>query len=344
LVRDGATQTWISAGTVLLTDRKISQISGNQIGLDAPLTDSFDTNYLGTPAGTMSHYTWSGRISQVGLENLKIVAPPVTTGYTAVNMDSLMDSWVRNVAIQDGVNCFNVSDGAKQITIDSVTIAHTVISTASAAPADFACTGTEVLFNKCQALGTGSWPFVTRSTSTGPIVLMNFFTTQDRGVAPHERWTTGILADNGQFPNSGSSGDKQGIAYANRGTDGSGHGWTTGWSVGWNCIAPFFLVSAAPGTESWNIGGLGSKSSSADPDGIFEALGNIVTPHSLYLAQLEERLGGAAVENAGYALFTISNSPAARIIAGGNEHDLLGGCWGPDFHEQCGRLEPEWIA
>src|SRR4029079_18833496 len=81
LVRSGATQTWISVGTTIQTDRKIKQISGNQITLDAPLTDSFDSTYLGTPCGNMSHYTYSGRISQVGLEHLKILAPPVISGY-----------------------------------------------------------------------------------------------------------------------------------------------------------------------------------------------------------------------------------------------------------------------
>src|ERR1043166_7315473 len=48
-----AGQTWIAAGTDITTDRKISAISGNHITLDAPLTDSFDTTYLGSPAGTM---------------------------------------------------------------------------------------------------------------------------------------------------------------------------------------------------------------------------------------------------------------------------------------------------
>jgi hypothetical protein len=317
LVRNGATQTWISAGSVITTDRKIKQVSGNQIGLDAPLTDSFDTNYLGIPTGTLSHYTWSGRISQVGMENLKIVAPPVTSGYASITIDNVSDSWLRNIAIQDGVNCVSLSKDTKQMTLDNVFISHTVVSTASAAPSDFAVTGTQILLNKCQTAGTGSWAYVMHTTGTGPIVLLNCSSTQDRGVAPHQRWCTGILADNCQFPNAHTSGDKTGIAYINRGTAGSGHGWTTGWSVAWNVVTPSFAVCAAPGTENWCIGGIGAHITTSDPDGIYDALGSIVTPRSLYLAQLVERLGGAAVENIGYPLFTISNSPALRIIAAG---------------------------
>ena len=318
LVRSGVTQTWISVGTTIYTDRKVSAISGNKVTLDVPLTDSFDTNYLGIPAGTLWHYTYSGRITNTALEHLRIVAPPVITGYSAINMDVVMNSWLRDITIQDGINNVSVGSHAKQVTVESVAVTHTVVQTASAAPADFSCTGTQILFNKCESLGTGCWPLVTHATSCGPVVALNFYTTQDHGgITPHERWFTGILGDNVTAPNARSSGSEEGVAYGNRGTDGSGHGWTTGWSVGWNVIAPYVLADAAPGSENWCIGGTGAKGSSSDPHGIYDQLGNIVTPHSLYLEQLRERLGGQAVENIGYTLFTISNSPSARTISAG---------------------------
>ena len=88
LVRNGATQTWLNVGTVITIDRTIKQISGNQITLDVPLTDSFDSQYLGSPVGTMSKYSWSGRISQVGLEHFRILAPPVADVYILVHMNN----------------------------------------------------------------------------------------------------------------------------------------------------------------------------------------------------------------------------------------------------------------
>jgi hypothetical protein len=326
LVRNGATQTWISAGSVIKTDRVIKQVSGNQITLDAPLTDSFDSTYLGTPVGTMSHYTWSTRISQVGLEHLRIQAPPVASGYGSIYMDAIIDSWLRDIAIQDGVNNVNLDNNAKRCTVDTVVVKHTVVQTSSAAPTDYSVTGTEVLLNKCQSSGTGSWPYVTSSKGTGPIVLLNCSSTQDRGVAPHERWTTGILSDNCQFPNAQSSGSKEGIAYGNRGTDGSGHGWTTGWSVGWNVTSPFLLADAAPGTENWCIGGVGAKGSSSDPHGIYESLGakvDLGQTGSLYLEQLRERLGDQALANIGYGSapapdFSLAASPASVTIVQGS--------------------------
>jgi hypothetical protein len=321
LVRNGATQTWLNVGTVITTDRTIKQISGNQITLDVPLTDSFDSQYLGTPAGTMSKYAWSGRISQVGLEHFRILAPAVADPYISVHMNDLIDSWARDIVIQDGVNCFTLDKNTKRVTIDSVTITHTVPSTNAAGPSDFACTGTQIFYNKCQTLGTGSWPFVTHTVGTGPIVVLNFYTTQAAGISPHQRWCTGILSDNCNLPNAPSG--TQGIAYRNRGTAGSGQGWTTGWSVAWNITTPYFLVSAAPGTVNWCVGGIGAHTThSPDPDGIYDSLGTHVTlgtTGSLYLEQLRERLGDAALANIGYgtADFAVTAAPASQTVLNG---------------------------
>src|SRR5581483_5407525 len=292
----------IPAGTVITTDRKISAISGNHITLDAPLADSFDTKYLGNPAGTMSKYSWSGRISQVGLEHLRVQAPAANESYIAVYMDNIIDSWVRDVTIQDGVNSFTVQNGAKRVTVDSVNIIRTVVISSSAPPWDFSCDGTQIFFNKCRSEGTGVWPFITQGESTGPVVLLNFYSTENGGISPHQRWSTALLADNCSLPNAPSG--TQGISYRNRANHGSGQGWTTGWSVAWNVTTPYFLVSAAPGTENWCIGGIGAQTSTSDPDGIYDQLGNIVTPNSLYLEQLRERLGDQALANIGYGIDT----------------------------------------
>ena len=313
-----AGQTWIDAGTDITADRKITAISGNHITLDAPVADSYDTTYLGSPAGTVSKYTWSGRISQVGLEHLRIQAPAVNDDFVSVNMDSIIDSWVRDVTIQDGINCFTVQNGSKRITVDSVNITRTLVISSSAPPWDFACDGTQVLFNKCASHGTGCWPFMMQGESTGPMVLLNFFTTENGGISPHQRWSTALLSDNCSLPNAPSG--TQGISYRNRSNHGSGQGWTTGWSVAWNVTTPYFLVSAAPGTENWCIGGIGTKTSTTDADGIYDQLGNIVTPNSLYLEQLRERLGDQALADIGYpiidtsAVYQIQNEASGLVL------------------------------
>lgn len=302
LVRNGQPQTWIAVGNHINTDRKIQAISGNVITLDVPLTDSFDANYLGTPVGTLSKYTFPGRISQIGVEHLMILAPAGATIYDAVTMDNLADSWMLDVVGQETMNAFSVNGRAKRVTLDSVINNVSTAQTNSAAPTAFSSTGTQVLFNNCQANSQGIWPFVTGSTGTGPTVVLNFSTTENHPLEPHQRWYTGLLTDNGNF--------SSGVSYINRRTAGSGHGWASAWAVAWNVVGGRFVISAAPGTESWCIGCVGSQGSNPpDPDGIFESQGTLVSPPSLYLAQLCERLGPSALVNIGYdGSFCVSNS------------------------------------
>jgi len=106
---------------------------------------------------------------------------------------------------------------------------------------------------------------------------------------------------------TGTTERKQGIAFSNRNTAGSGHGWDVGWAVAWNVESPFLLVQQPPGAINWCIGCVGKPvtpaagvSAAKAPLGIFDSPGMPVTPESLYLAQLRDRLGAEALANIGY--------------------------------------------
>jgi hypothetical protein len=311
LVRNGAPQTWIAPGSQILTDRTIAAIHGQRIILDVPVTDSFDSQFLAPPGGSVATYTFTGRLSQVGIEHLRIVAPghEVTgTLYQALTMNSVENGWVRDVSTQDTENSFTLSNTNKQITLDSVSVVHTYAQSNSAAPADFALSGTQILANNCSVTGKGNtWPFVSQAEVTGPVVILKAFA-DDRGFGPHQRWATGLLCDLCQFPSTYTA-DKAGVAYSNRGNFGSGQGWDAGWSVAWNVTATTFLIQAPPGTDNWCIGCTGTELSEGAPggdgtllpNGIFDSPGTPVTPGSLYLAQLKQRLGTVALRRIGYA-------------------------------------------
>ena len=302
LVRNGQPQTWIPVGHHITTDRTIQSINGNTITLDVPLTDSFDSTYLGFPVGTIAKYTFPGRISQVGIEHVMILAPAGSTIYDAVAMDSVIDSWILDVVGQETMNAFSAGGKSKRITFDSVVNNISGTQTVSAAPTAFAVSGTQLLLNNCQANSEGIWPFVTQSTGTGPVVVLNFSTTENHPLEPHQRWYTGVLTDNGFF--------NAGVDYINRRTAGSGHGWASGWAVAWNATGGRFVISAAPGTESWCIGCIGAVGTNPpDPDGIFDSPGTLVVPGSLYLAQLCERLGPDALMNVGYDASSCASPP-----------------------------------
>jgi len=70
-----------------------------------------------------------------------------------------------------------------------------------------------------------------------------------------------------------------------------------------------FVIQQPPGSMNWAIGCIGSAETSSQPgdkigaklpEGIFDSHGTPVTPASLYLAQLRERLGAQALANIGY--------------------------------------------
>ena len=65
--------------------------------------------------------------------------------------------------------------------------------------------------------------------------------------------------------------------------------------------SPFLLVQQPPGSKNWCIGCIGEPvRMEGIPEGIYESRGTAVTPASLYLEQLRERLGAEAVKNIGY--------------------------------------------
>jgi len=329
LTRNGAPQTWLSPGNTFHTYRVVSAVSSNTITVDAPITDSFDSAFLGTPAGTISKYTWTTRISQDGVEHLRILAPIGTTVYSAVLMDNIIDAWIQDVVGQETQNAFDVNINAKQVTVDRVINNVSTTQTRSAGTADFSVTGTQVFVNQCQSNGTGDWPLVTSAMGTGPAAALNFTSTQAAGISPHQRWYTGLLADSASIPNAPSQ--TPGIGFRDRGNAGSGQGWTVGWAVAWNVNTPFLLVQEPPGADNWCIGCVGTEISASEPggngtllpNGIFESTGTHVTPASLYLAQLCDRLGPAALTNIGYSTsfcvttskdFSVAVSPSSQTV------------------------------
>lgn len=323
----GAPQTWMGTSTIINTDRIIQAINGNQLIFDAPLTDSFDSQYL---TGSVVGYTYPGRISRVGIEHLSMIAPAVNVDinspqFLGVKMDAVINSWLKDVVWQDTQNTVTISNTVKEVTMDQVIVNHTVTHTGDRM-ADFGISGTEIFINRSASNGTGEWPMVMQSRVTGPIVLLNFSSTQAAGIAPHQRWGTGMLADNAMLPNApkNPNGGATGIAYQDRGNHGSGQGWAAGWSVAWNVTTPYFVVQQFPGGLNWCIGCVGTKISTGAngydgnvPDGAYDSLGTLVTPPSLYLAQLEERKGPAALAAIGYADFALTATPASQTVAAG---------------------------
>jgi hypothetical protein len=302
LVRDGKKQTWMTGETT--TERIISKIEKNKITVDVPLTDNYDSKYLNPPGVSVVKISSSGELSQIGIENLRIVSPDQSVtinegSHKAFIMSGISDGWAKNIEIFNTVN--SVSITSKRITVEKVSIVHSLPTIGAAKPADFNGSGSQVLFNRCSVQGDNLFFFATGAKISGPVVLLNCIFRGDGWIQPHQRWSTGLLVDECEVPGGG-------IDFMNRGEMGSGHGWAIGWAVAWNCKAKSYLNQQPPGAANWVIGSMGEHEKRAIPfekepllpEGIYDSHGIPVTPKSLYLAQLSERLGKQAIANIGY--------------------------------------------
>jgi hypothetical protein len=141
------------------------------------------------------------------------------------------------------------------------------------------------LVQRCAARN-GRHDFVMSSLVAGPNVFLNCSAEKTHADAgPHHRWSVGTLYDNLNLKDGE-------LNIRNRGNLGSGHGWAGANQVCWNCNVKQMIVENPPTAQNWAIGCTVKEHKG---NGIWESVDHAVEPKSLYLAQLKERLGPAAV-------------------------------------------------
>jgi hypothetical protein len=311
LSRDGQHQVWVNSD--IRVRRRVRSVAGNTVTLEVPLTDSFDSQFYPGVQPAVTPLEVSGQIAETGVENLQVSAPKRAVAvnedaeFDGIQMDDVVDSWLRSLAFWDVTTAVRIGAGAERMTIASVDVKQHVTVTSHAKPFHFSVNGSQILLDRVSGRGDKVMYFSTQSRSQGPVVVLHCHFLGDGNIEPHQRWSTGLLVDGCEVPSGG-------IHLMNRGEMGTGHGWTIGWSVLWNNKASAIVVQNPPGAANWSIGdegaqagealpqpGKGSKNWGAPlPGGIVESKGKHVEPASLYLQQLRERLGPAAVAAIGY--------------------------------------------
>ncbi|KAI1626807.1 hypothetical protein EDD37DRAFT_646504 [Exophiala viscosa] len=289
LVRDGKKQTWIAAGKLVRQPRTIMAIVGNSITIDIPLTDTVDSQYM---RGVVATYTPPSASSESGIENLAITLNPSCSGRVlsdttctanAVAVRSwTTDSWIRNLNLT-GFNFFvTIHSNAARITIDRVSMIRDQDSNvASGLPEDIVIEGTQVLVSNCSSYGTPgarAFPVVTGSLVPGPNAVLNHYTeVPSNFIAPHQRWAHGFLVEN----------SRTSLKLYNRGTLGTGQGWTINAGVAWNVVGQDILVESPPMGVNWCAGCIGTNSIGGN--GSFFSTDRTVLPESLFWTQLSAR-------------------------------------------------------
>ncbi len=279
---------WTPGGYAIRHERVVTAIAGDTLTVDLPFVDVMETQFGG---GTVARATISGRISQCGVENLRIrsyYAAPDDEAHVwkAVKLRRVTDSWVKGVTAQYcGYACVSIESESNFNTIEECAMIEQRSRITGARRYSFNISdGMGNLFQRCYA-SEGRHDYVTGSRVAGPNVFLDCVATQTyNDIGPHHRWATGLLFDN----------IKGGVSRVqNRGASGTGHGWAGAQTLFWNLEGTTIKVESPHGGRNWGIGCVGTEQQGG---GYWESWGAAVTPRSLYLQQLEDRLGPAAVE------------------------------------------------
>jgi hypothetical protein len=296
-------------------DRVVVEVQGSAITVDAPITCAIEKRWGG---GEVEKYEDPGRIENVGVENLRGMSefdPTVrskeygnmdrpnyaTEDYYAdenhwsnfITFDNIKNGWVRNAtALHFVYSMVGMQRGSKWITVQDCVSREPVSRRMGARRFTFALRGQLALVQRCQS-DKGRHSFMMgQPTASNNVFLDCTATNPYSSSEPHEQWATGGVYDNVHAPLTARFWKNINIGWAGANT------------VFWNCEGPF-LVQKPPGAQNFSFGHIGVDAvvfniPLQDPTkegGHIESLDTHVSPRSLYLTQLRERLGEAAVRS-----------------------------------------------
>ncbi|MEM8782120.1 MAG: hypothetical protein AAGE65_04605 [Planctomycetota bacterium] len=287
----GSVTQWQPGGFDRRSDRVVTRVEGDRVFLDAPLTQALEARYGG---GTVTKYTWTGRVENVGIENLRGVSDFDASdrededhARSLVFMNRLEHAWVRDVTAEHfWFSLVEIDTRAKHVTVQDAANLDPISRVTGGRRYAFQNNGQLSLVRDVTA-EFGRHDFIHNSPNAGPNVFFNATATDTLDESgPHQRWTTG-----GLFDNVTVEGDE--LNVYNRGNFGTGHGWAGGNFVIWNSAADGFIVQNPPTAQNWLIGSTGQLRESdrfgEQEPGIVDHHGAPVDTPSLYLAQLADR-------------------------------------------------------
>ncbi|HEV2320653.1 MAG TPA: hypothetical protein VGV18_12930 [Verrucomicrobiae bacterium] len=327
------TPPWISAigmaslwGTNKITyytesERSITAINGNQVTVNIPLPTPIEsqwTTWNGNNHANAWQYT-DGRLQKCGVENMTVASNFGLTntapngGILAISLGNAENCWARNIAFNGYGGA--VSCGGKWNTVQDCTFANGP-DNGSARPGAFEFYNAQLsLIQRVVGVNGFEHFLQTRDEGSGCVFLYCHTTGTNFDSGPHRLWATSLLTDN----EYGTVNNIHDVI-----TTGGGNGWGAGFSVFYNCRSVNHTIQcpSLPNHYNWWIGGLGANSSDLTTNAaVFDHDETEVAPQSLYLEQLKERLGGAAVENIGYTMFSIFASPSSQTVNAGSSNN-----------------------
>ncbi|MGX5818884.1 T9SS type A sorting domain-containing protein [Chitinophaga lutea] len=283
---------WTAPGYKTQYERQVTAVNGNELTIDIPIVDPIDPVFGG---GEVFKSNVTGRIRECGVENLRLESwylndVDESHAWIGIVFSRVENSWIRDVTGKYfGYGLTSLSSMSRFNTVqDCAMIDHKSETTGGRKYSfNLESNSSSNLHLRCKTWG-GRHDLVSGSKVPGPNVFLDCASENTKDdIGPHHRWSTGQLYDN-------VYGGR--IRVQNRGASGTGHGWAGAQILFWNIQSyqSDVKVESPFGARNWGIGAIGKARSGA---GYWESWGTHVLPRSLYLTQLEERLGAQAVAN-----------------------------------------------
>jgi hypothetical protein len=284
---------WSASAFYVKWDRVITEMDGNRIAIDAPITQGIDVNYGG---GYVYKYSFPARLTNCAFEDIRgicnvNVSTNGTTDGNFITLKNVMNCWVRRCEnFQMRGHSSDVSGDSKWVTFEDLVSYHTYIPNHS---------GSSIQINTYDGLtlalyhrvttSDGGFEFSSGGLTPGPNAVVECEIPHGfAATSPHMKWAVATFYD-ALYMNQSLSVQDQGLNTS--------HGWAAANQVAWNVETAAALNFDRPQTAHQMIIGSigtfnGNRTGTLPPEIISKNAH--VLPRSLYRQQLRERVGSPA--------------------------------------------------
>ena len=280
---------WKPGALNVTWDRVITEVQGDTVTLDAPLTVALEKRFGGA---TLRPYVQEGYLAHCGVERLRCVSAcdPANAldeqhAWNAIDLHAVRDAWVTDVtAVHFAGSAVQVGAKAARVTVQDCASLAPVSELAGYRRLAFHNRGQQVLFLRCVS-EQGRNDFTTGYLTAGPNVFLECEARQTSSFSGSlGSWSSGLLFDGVKI-------DGGSLRLDNLETFNQGVGWAAANSLIWQSSAGVIVCRTPPGARNWAVGVWAQFVG----DGSWHLVSQFANPDSLYRAQLASRVGGTVL-------------------------------------------------
>ena len=273
---------WTPGDYDLVFDRTVVSAEAGAVTVDVPFPIAFDARY---GSGTVAPYSWPGRISCVGVENLRIVSEYDTTRpkdedhrWMALTFESVEDAWARRIVAEHFVSSLSaVWETARRVTVEDCKNLAPVGEIGGYRRLAFQTLGQQTLFQRCWS-EEGWHDFSVGEHAAGPNAFVQCWAER-----PHSwsgalgGWSCGTLFDRTTVASAP-------IKFSNIYLDNMGGSWASANALCWMCRTPELHLDDPPLAHNWAFGTSGQSYGGGS-----HGEHKLNEPDSFYYEQLSQR-------------------------------------------------------